>query len=497
MLAIAWQYLTQTYRAASFTDRTRPEWPPHPDRVFQALVAAWGERGEDPDEGAALDWLEDQGPPELAYPDLHIDTFDTVKAYVPVNDTEPSSAARKRARYTDAMISLLPQHRKRKPRFFPSVWVGDEVCMLIWRDAEPGRHRNRLETLCREVVRIGHSSSFVRCWLEDDAAATTLRPAGDRRVIGMRLRIPFRGRRAALARNYDDQKVQGTYQGTSRANEWPYVNAMRSAEEYRSHFSPQLIVFRVKGVNRWSLEDTLPITNALRRTLIPIAERHVPEAMELISGHQHDGSPSIKPHLAYVPLAFVGSRYADGHLMGVGIAMPRDTTPHHQDAIFRAIAYAADADGRVTLRLTSRRAVILEMLMDAPFQKTLQLETWSGPSAWWASITPIVMDRMYRRRDGDRDEWQREQIAAMCRRVDLPEPVEVHVRRVAFHRGAPAVPSMPGLPRKDGTGRQLNHALIRFSAATHGPILLGAGRFRGYGLLKPWYPEGKGDASTR
>lgn len=27
-------------------DRTEPEWPPHPDRVFMALVAAWGESGE-------------------------------------------------------------------------------------------------------------------------------------------------------------------------------------------------------------------------------------------------------------------------------------------------------------------------------------------------------------------------------------------------------------------------------------------------------------------
>ena len=68
MLAIAWQYLTGSAVAATVTDREEPEWPPHPDRVFQALVASWGERGGDPDERAALAFLETLGPPELVAP---------------------------------------------------------------------------------------------------------------------------------------------------------------------------------------------------------------------------------------------------------------------------------------------------------------------------------------------------------------------------------------------------------------------------------------------
>lgn len=495
MLAIAWEYLTERYRAARFTDRTSPEWPPHPDRVFQALVATWGERGEDPDEKAALDWLEDQGTPELAFPDVAADTFEPVKAFVPVNDAEPSTAARKRARYTDAMLALLPQHRNRKPRFFPSVWVGDGTFALIWPHAEPRDYREQLETLCREVVRIGHSSSFVRCWLEDNPVTPKLRPAGDRRVLGTRLRIPFNGRRAGLAKNYADQKSRGSYEGTSRALEWPYVQAVRSAGEHRSLFSPQLIVLRIKGPNRWSLHDTLAVTDTLRRTLIPMAERHAPQAMELISGHHPNGARSSRPHIAYFPLAFVGSRYADGHLMGVGIAVPRNATADDQDAVFRAIAHAADQHGRISLHLTSTRSVQLEMAMDVPFQETLRSETWSGPSQWWASVTPIVMDRMYRRRDGDHSTWLTEQIAVMCRRVELPDPVELQVRPVSFHRGAPAVRGMQPLPRKDGAARQMVHALIKFPSMTHGPILLGAGRFRGYGLFRPWRKREQGNAS--
>ena len=35
-----------------------PDWPPQPDRVFSALVAAWGLRGECEGERRVLEWLE-------------------------------------------------------------------------------------------------------------------------------------------------------------------------------------------------------------------------------------------------------------------------------------------------------------------------------------------------------------------------------------------------------------------------------------------------------
>ena len=45
MLALRIEYLTGTAVAQRRTDRSQPEWPPHPDRVFSALVAAWGHGG--------------------------------------------------------------------------------------------------------------------------------------------------------------------------------------------------------------------------------------------------------------------------------------------------------------------------------------------------------------------------------------------------------------------------------------------------------------------
>ena len=48
MLAIAINYLNGQVKAATYNSAgAAVEWPPHPDRVYMALVAAWGETGQD------------------------------------------------------------------------------------------------------------------------------------------------------------------------------------------------------------------------------------------------------------------------------------------------------------------------------------------------------------------------------------------------------------------------------------------------------------------
>ena len=69
MLVLEIELLTGRYVAKQYDDHASAEWPPHPARVFSALVAACF---EDPAEGessrqerVALEWLERQGAPLL------------------------------------------------------------------------------------------------------------------------------------------------------------------------------------------------------------------------------------------------------------------------------------------------------------------------------------------------------------------------------------------------------------------------------------------------
>src|SRR5262245_24915685 len=69
----------------SLGNSREPEWPPHPDRVFMALIAAWGEAGEDADQRDALQSLENLDAPSLAVP-LTVSNRSAITSYVPVND---------------------------------------------------------------------------------------------------------------------------------------------------------------------------------------------------------------------------------------------------------------------------------------------------------------------------------------------------------------------------------------------------------------------------
>ncbi len=93
----------------------------------------------------------------------------------------------------------------------------------------------------------------------------------------------------------------------------------------------------------------------------------------------------------------------------------------------------------------------------------------------------------------ERAQWRDEvaaSIAQSCERQGLPKPKLIDVDKTSWHRGVPRSrpgPSgMPWLPGKEGTApRQQMHVLIQFPCEVQGPLPLGAGRFRGYGLCKP------------
>src|SRR5277367_6170872 len=114
MLAISIEYLTGRAVATDPASRGDAEWPPHPARLFAALIAALHSGGNDGRERAALRWLERQAPPALSVPTAI--PGDAVDVYVPVND-----------------VPLLP--RPRKKRNFPSVTLRDPVVHFIWREA--------------------------------------------------------------------------------------------------------------------------------------------------------------------------------------------------------------------------------------------------------------------------------------------------------------------------------------------------------------------------
>jgi CRISPR-associated protein Csb2 len=59
MLAFGIRYLNGFVAASEPHSHDRPEWPPHPGRVFMAPAAAYFDTGADAAERAALKWVEE------------------------------------------------------------------------------------------------------------------------------------------------------------------------------------------------------------------------------------------------------------------------------------------------------------------------------------------------------------------------------------------------------------------------------------------------------
>ena len=108
----------------------------------------------------------------------------------------------------------------------------------------------------------------------------------------------------------------------------------------------------------------------------------------------------------------------------------------------------------------------------------------------WATVTPIAFDQHAKAKE---PAAHRAEVAAMihqaCLRIELPEPRDVVVTAVSAHLGAPAAHQFPRLVRKDGGDRRHSHAVLIFAEPVQGPMLLGAGRYRGYGVCRPLEAE--------
>lgn len=467
MLAIAVRFLTGRAVAASLHDRDEPEWPIHPARLFMALAAALYRDGANVDaqQRHALEWLERQGAPTMAVPPHSKRTV--VTSYVPVNDTaEPGDSPP-----FGAHVAL---GRARQPRSFPSVTVGDAELVYSWPNAhvdEPTRAG--LAQLCSQATYLGHSSSLVCLRLVEASPTPTLVP---RESGGLtRLRVPGPGRLAELDATFalGRRPSAGLFLGYGPPEVLP--------ERPRSVLGDLFVLRRVGGVGL-DIISTQQITAALRNALMRWGPQPSPE---ILTGHDHGGRPTKRAHAATISLPDVGHAHADGHLLGAAVAVPRNAPDHEVSHVVEALARFVDATGgRGELRMPAGTVVLQVEDREGP-PIGLRTVTWCGPARRWATVTPIVLDR-FPKRDGDAERI----VSDACAQIGLPVPREVVIAGASLHEGVPLAREFPPHRAKPGQQSRLQrHAVVTFDTAVEGPIMLGAGRFRGLGLLRPLLGE--------
>ncbi len=253
-------------------------------------------------------------------------------------------------------------------------------------------------------------------------------------------------------------------------------------------FDPGLIVLGIKG-RRVPLPATLKFTAALRGLLMKECPDQPPP--EWFSGHRLDGTPTSEPHLALTPLPFVGSEHADGRIMGLALVLPTGLDQREAGHCLERFLYDFATGLPREHRLFDGQWFDCAIEMETRERPSINLDpdSWTRPSRIWTSVTPVVLNKHF---DG-KDRWERaaESVKDMCGHIGLPRPRDVLMHPVSLVESAPPAREYPQLTRKkDGGRRSHNHAVIIFDEPVRGPVLLGAGRFRGYGLCRPMGERG-------
>ncbi len=558
-LKIHLRYITDRCVATSVDSREQAEWPPHPGRLYVALAAAHFEtEGSDDDKAAekrSLEWLATLSAPRIYA--LKGEERTSVTFYVPVNDAPQANKG---------MLQSAPgMPRSRQARAFPTVIPtrtddlndSDPDVSFEWPNApDLQAHFPVLANLCQCVIRIGHSSSLVIAWAEtadcvigsdcweptDSKAEWTCRIAAEGEYS--RLKEACRadeidlfaqlqseiestgGKEQAIAKKKFEDCFGQPYRSSLRTPEptppslgvWQgYRRVDRSERIDRSvlngtYFERELLILAQHDGPVLDVERTLGLTQALRLALIAVHGNA--EIPEWLCGHDPDGSPTSTPHAAFLALPFAGHPHADGHLMGLAIALPIGISAEERGRWLGPLLVDQETGEpkETPIELWGpglpNWSLRLEERPSPPLM--LQNETWTSPSTTWATVTPIVLDRFPKSsRVENRVQWRAEVIEIIklsCTRAGLPEPLEVDVDSTAWHEGvsrawskkrstpsksggqvtSPLGDGFPSLPSKTSRpAKPQVHAWLRFDCLVAGPVLIGAGRFQGYGLCKP------------
>lgn len=472
-LVLEIEHLTGIAFSAQGPASDQPDWPPQPDRIFSALVAAWAARGERAEEAAALQWLEAQPVPRLLASD-HAVRHAPV-SFVPPNDAQTGKSGDRK---------VMPAFRARQPRRFPAARPHDPTLHLFWPDACPDAATMRaLQGVAGDTAYIGHSASLTRCHFRHVPAVDVPENAGwPRRRI-------YPGRFTELRQRFDSKQrpLRGFDVLPPPAKPEP-VAASPFAERW-------LILDHVDGTMP-DIRAAALVAKAIRDTLMS-GYRQIglgAQIPAIVSGHQSDGAPLAGPHIAIVPLSFTGYLHADGHVLGYAIIPPRGSNLVADVDFRRALRKVTELreEGKRLLGL-HRFGLDLALAGEADgLRRSLDPQEYTRPSRTFATVTPIVLDRHLKQKGEERQQEIIDQIIAACRHVGLPAPDIVVPDRHSAVEGAYSVPA-PGasatVPRWHLPGalahRQLTHAVLRFPEKVTGPVILGAGRFAGLGLCRP------------
>lgn len=471
MFAITVELLNGCFYARDTSDEKLPEWPPHPARMFAALVSAAAETRELDRFRPLLLSIEGFDPPDIAaieFPWPRVawnrPNRPSLDIFVRINDPKSKSGSK---------AHPIPALRTLQKRYLPSVRVpnadGESSVHYIWPHGDLGEMRSELEELCGRVGYLGSSRSKVRVFLTDVLPVVNWKhvPTGARF-----LRVARPGTLKELERTFEgmlqETKTEQNRSYPPAGSDAGYERVAPAGEpvvEPRASNFKSVFLFQLRGP-RLHLESTLFLTQKFRGALLQAGDG---QPLAAIHGHHRDD------HLAVVPLAFVGAPHADGEIKGIGALVPDSLDLAERDQLLYRLAgvsrFSDSFLGEWALTEVDPRRRPIE---------ALRKERWTTGSCHWATVTPYFFDRYPKSNAHPADI-----IAASCERIGIGKPKRISVSQHSALAGVPRSREFsarrPGKPAPKPSA----HLTLTFSHEVLGPVVIGEKRYFGLGLCAP------------
>ncbi|MXX22086.1 MAG: type I-U CRISPR-associated protein Cas5/Cas6 [Chloroflexi bacterium] len=464
MLSIAVEFLHGTFRGdpdgtANTGRLTRGEWPPSPARLFAALVAADGTgdacRVTD---GAELAWFEQLPPPVI-----HADPDPVHQPLRPRFVVQHGGAPAKGTHHE--YVGRLGAASR------PGVRVTPRSPHVVYQWDVTPPNGAILEALRRRAARVGYVGSA-------DSPARA-------RVATELLTLPAETgafvpdhegeavvnvtREGDLAR-WDSHHARWTERGGSAGRS--QSPALTHPTAYRSPLSDEPrdegeVVAWLRLATAVSGRRVSALTTLFKEAILSQHQRLYGEPPAVLHGHGFRGTGYELAR--YLALADVGFKRSRGRIHGLALWLPPGADP---------VAHRMARDAAFAIRRLSGRGVDVAVAPRDGEERPVAArpDRWLRPSRGWATAVPAIHER---RRRLDLAE-----VARWCEHAGLPAPVAFRETRAPLVTGAidlaPAEVNRPGRP-----ALPYSHVELWFERAVPGPVVIGSGRQRGFGLCVP------------
>lgn len=466
-------------------DGDRPEWPPSPMRLYQAMLVGsrtgWRKLRWSMDDQynlrQAFLWLERQAAPEIIAPEAR--AAPSYMLFVPNNDSDEITSRQERltSKVAHPHHISIQGSLADEPQTLYYLWAIPEE---EWATAS--QYANLLSRESQHLMALGWGIDQVvgngRIITADEAGQLSgerWQPWTDALHSPHRLRVPMEGSLEDLDAVYTSFCTQldgGVFNPPRKFKRFrlvSYIEVTRFPHRPYACFELQEgTAFRQETVNEVA---------AMLRSLV-CRERnrndfrdHFDDETEIYLAGHVSGKRHTPPRFSYLPLPTIGHSHADGMVRRLMIAEPLGGGGS------RASWAQTRLEGQVLLdRDGNERGQLLELWRGSS-QK--MVSRYVGEGRIWSTVTPVVLPG---HDDGKRTKATKLVLQSIGHAgIQIDAITDLTIRKAPFWPGSQH-------PREYKKPRYLNHfpawhVQLVFRESVSGPLALGAGRHAGLGLM--------------